>query len=193
MLPVKFWQPSAASLSHFSPSPSKESASVIEPLPVVILFIQSITASSCIISNLSYIYRWVTGVSWSSQVSSRAKEKKPKFSALLFNWNSRFTTMCSVHLVTEGCILKKFFSVHISTTEATRHSLINSPSENSFPFFVILWEVAKLVLTAPSLDVQSSVNKKSPCFFWSFASKHSDIHSCSASVKFLYFSMCSVS
>lgn len=106
MLPVKFWQPSAASLSHFSPSPSKESASVIEPLPVVILFIQSITASSCIISNLSYIYRWVTGVSWSSQVSSRAKEKKPKFSALLFNWNSRFTTMCSVHLVTEGCILK---------------------------------------------------------------------------------------
>lgn len=53
--------------------------------------------------------------------------------------------------------------------------IINSPSENDVLYFVILWKMTNLALTAPSLHPSLL---KTCCF-------HSSVHSCVASVRLL--------
>lgn len=115
---------------------------------------------------------------------SRAKGKRSESSPLFFNWNSWFSySVLSPPCYGspgEGYILKS--RVH-------QILFYNSPSENGLLCFAILWEMTKLLLTAPSLDVENLMKTR---YFCSFTSNASDVHSYSASVKFLYFSVCLV-
>lgn len=102
----------------------------------------------------------------------------------------RFPAMSSIHLL-KVCLEMGTFSFATSflmptLAESTKQSLMNSASENGLLCFVILWEIIKLLM-------HSWMCKACLCCFCSSASKGSDVYSCSASIKFLYFSACSVS
>lgn len=82
-----------------------------------------------------YIYLYI------SQLSSKANEKNAKLSAFFFLASNFPFSNAS------------FFLRYGTATEYTKHSLINSPSENGLIFFATLWAITKLVFAAASLDL----------------------------------------
>lgn len=70
-----------------------------------------------------------------------------------FSWSSRFPAMSLICLVTvrqeRDTVLKYFFFLRAYQWGTVHQTLFdNSPSENDLLVFVILWEIAKLVMTA---------------------------------------------